>query len=71
VSSKLLSVPEIAQRLNVTERWVRRAIFERRFPVVRLGRLVRVDEHDLETFIHAQRVEPEEVTPVGRLKAAR
>lgn len=54
--SRLLSVPEIAERLNVTEHWVRRAVFERRFPVVRVGRLVRVSDVDLEEFIEANRV---------------
>ena len=54
--SRLLSVPEVADRLNVGEHWVRRAVFEKRFPVVHVGRLVRITESDLEEFIEANRV---------------
>jgi excisionase family DNA binding protein len=55
--SRLLDVAEVAERLNVSVRWVRRAIFEKRFPVVHVGRLVRIDERDLEAFIEANRDE--------------
>jgi len=51
----LLTVPEAAARLNVSERWVRRAIFERRFDVVHLGRLVRIPSDSLEAYIEANR----------------
>ena len=55
--SRLLTLAECAERTSTTERWWRRAVFERRVPVVRLGRLVRVDESDLEAFIAAGRAE--------------
>ena len=54
-ASHLLTVTEAAARLNVTERWVRRAIFERRFEVVRLGRLVRVPTDALDAYVEAGR----------------
>jgi len=38
----LLSVPQVAERLNVTKSCVRRWILERRLAVVKVGRLVRV-----------------------------
>jgi integrase len=40
-SNSLLTVAECARRLNVSECWVRRHLYS--LPVVRLGRLVRVD----------------------------
>jgi excisionase family DNA binding protein len=55
--SRLFSVPEVAERLNVSVHWVRRAVFEKRFPVVHVGRLVRIDERDLEAFIQENRDE--------------
>ncbi|MDQ3531403.1 MAG: helix-turn-helix domain-containing protein [Actinomycetota bacterium] len=55
-SNRLLTVPEAAARLNVTERWVRRAIFEKRFAVVRLGRLVRVPAEALDAYVDANAV---------------
>jgi excisionase family DNA binding protein len=57
MNDPLLTVAEFADRLGVTERWVRRAIFERRIPFVKLGRLVRVEEHVAAELIDAGRVE--------------
>lgn len=54
-ADRLLTVAEAAARLNVTERWVRRAIFERRFDVVHLGRLVRVPSDTLDAYIESNR----------------
>ena len=33
--------------------WMRRAVFQKRIPIVKMGRLVRVRETDLESFIAA------------------
>lgn len=62
--SRLLTVPEAAERLNVSERWMRRAIFERRFAVVRLGRLVRVPCDSLDAYVEANR---DAAAPSGNL----
>ncbi len=59
--SQLLTVDEVAQRLSVSVAYVRRClVFERRIPVVKIGRLVRIDERDLEAFIDEGRVTPHE-----------
>jgi excisionase family DNA binding protein len=63
-ADQLLTVPEAAARLNVSERWVRRAIFERRFAVVRLGRLVRVPGDALDDYIETNR---DAAAPSGNL----
>ncbi|CAN5514654.1 hypothetical protein BH20ACT21_BH20ACT21_25270 [soil metagenome] len=52
---KLLTLDDCAERTGTTVRWWRRAVFEQRLPVVRLGRLVRIDERDLEAFIDLNR----------------
>lgn len=55
--SRLLTLAECAEATGTTIRWWRTACFEKRVPVVHLGRLVRIDERDLEDFILANRQE--------------
>ncbi|MCW2542047.1 MAG: hypothetical protein JWN95_3772 [Frankiales bacterium] len=55
--STFLSVPEAAEFLNTTERFVRRMVEERRVPFHRFGRHVRISRADLEAFVAASRVE--------------
>ncbi len=56
MSTDMLSIPEAAEVLGVTPRWVRRAIFERRLAYVKLGHLVRIDAEDVRALIDAGRV---------------
>lgn len=53
---KLLTVEETAERLNVSVRNVRHHIYRRRLPIVKIGRLVRIEERDLEAFIERGRI---------------
>ncbi|CAN5684891.1 hypothetical protein BH20ACT21_BH20ACT21_10170 [soil metagenome] len=53
---RLLTIEEASQRLNVSIRNIRHQIYTGRLPVVKIGRLVRVDEEDLEAFIDRCRV---------------
>lgn len=55
---RLLTVPETAERLNTSERFVRRLINERRIQFVRVGGHVRIAEAVLDTFVGAGVVEP-------------
>ncbi len=52
---RLLTVREVAELLSVKESFVRRLIFERRIPVVHLGRLIRIEAAEVEGFIEAGR----------------
>lgn len=61
----LLTLAECAERTNTSERWWKRAVFERRIPVVKVGRFVRVDEADLEAFLKANRRDAAFDTPRG------
>ena len=53
----LLSVEQAADRLGTSVRFVRRLVFERRIAYVKLGRHVRISEHDLSNFVATGRVE--------------
>ena len=53
----LLNVPEVADKLGTSQRFVRRLIAERRIPYTKLGKHVRIADADVEAFIAAGRVE--------------
>jgi excisionase family DNA binding protein len=52
---KLFTIEEVAETLNVSSRTVRRLIESGALPVHRLGRLVRIADGDLVTFLAASR----------------
>lgn len=52
-----LTVPEAAERANLTERMVRRLVLERRIPHHKLGVHVRIMESDLDAFVEAGRID--------------
>jgi excisionase family DNA binding protein len=52
----LLDIADVAERLNVTERFVRRLVFERRIPFLKVGHFVRFEPADVERWITATRV---------------
>jgi excisionase family DNA binding protein len=47
---QLLSIKEVSTRLKVKESTLRAWVFQKRIPFVRLGRLVRFRESDLEDW---------------------
>ena len=53
----MLTVPEVAERLGTSQRFVRRLIAERRIPYTKLGKHVRIADADVEAFIAAGRIE--------------
>jgi excisionase family DNA binding protein len=63
-SSRLLTVDQVAERLNVSVAYVRRRlIFEQRIEYVKIGRHVRIEEAELEAFIDAGRVSRPRLPP--------
>ncbi|MEV0128992.1 helix-turn-helix domain-containing protein [Dactylosporangium sp. NPDC050688] len=58
MSNRLLKVAEVAERLGVTERFVRRLIAERRIEYVKAGTHVRIKEQALAVYIDQSTVEP-------------
>ena len=61
-----LTLGEAANYLNVTERYMRRLVAERRIAYHKLGRLLRFRRADLEDFLQAGRVEPPSRHPLPR-----
>ncbi|WP_436771952.1 excisionase family DNA-binding protein [Yinghuangia sp. YIM S09857] len=53
VVGPLLTVPQVSERLNVGERFVRRLIEERRIEFIKIGRHVRIAERALDDYIAA------------------
>ena len=62
----LLTVEQVAERLNTKPRFVRRLIAERRIAFHKVGRHVRISEPALAEFIEAGRVEPVEASGIWR-----
>lgn len=56
----LLDIADVAERLAVSERFVRRLVFERRIPFLKIGHFVRFEAEVVERWIEATRV-PNEV----------
>jgi len=52
----LLTIDQVAQRLGVQVRHVRRLVAERRIPYLKWGHLLRFDPQELEAWIDAARV---------------
>lgn len=49
--ARLLRVPEVALRLNVSEKTTWKMVYARRIEVVRIGRSVRIPEEAIEKLI--------------------
>lgn len=57
-ASRFLSVDEAAAHLNVSPRWIRRAVFERSIRYRKIGKFVRFDVADLDALADAGVQEP-------------
>jgi len=62
----LLTIEQASSRLNMSVRYVRRLVTERRIAFHRLGRSVRFRPEDLAAFVDAGRVEPIKAEDVWR-----
>jgi len=56
-TTPLLDVNQVAERLGVSPRFVRRLIDERRIPFCKLGKFVRFDPGDVDAWVAERRVE--------------
>lgn len=54
---QLLDIAGLASRLGVTERFVRRLIAQRRVPFYKIGKFVRFDPLEIDTWIDQRRVQ--------------
>jgi excisionase family DNA binding protein len=62
---RLLNVAEVAERLGVSERFVRRLVHERRIDFLKVGYFVRFLEADVDAYLERSRVPAEPVTTQG------
>jgi excisionase family DNA binding protein len=53
----LIDLHQLAERLGVTERHIRRLVAERRVPFIKWGHLLRFDPTEIDAWLDAQRVE--------------
>ena len=57
VERPMLGIPQLAERLGTTERFVRRLVCERRIPFPKVGKYVRFDQDDVDDWVAHRRVE--------------
>ena len=57
VAPAVMTKEEAAAYLSTTVRHVRRLVYERRIPYMKVGRLVRFGRADLDAYLMASRVE--------------
>jgi excisionase family DNA binding protein len=62
----LLTVEQVAERMNCKPRFVRRLIAERRIEFHKVGRHVRISEPALAEFVKASRIPPLEASVTWR-----
>lgn len=53
---QLLNIEELAQRLGITVRHVRRLVAEKRVPYYKVGRLIRFDRDEIAMWLATRRV---------------
>lgn len=63
----LLTVEQAAAQLGTTTRFIRRLRTERRIPVLKLGKHIRIDSDDLDAYILASRQEAHPKAATARL----
>ncbi|MEM9562164.1 MAG: helix-turn-helix domain-containing protein [Actinomycetota bacterium] len=54
----LLDIGQAAERLSVSQSFVRRLVLERRVPYFKVGKYIRFESADLDEWLAARRVEP-------------
>ena len=53
----MLGIPQLAERLGTSERFVRRLVCERRIPFHKVGKYVRFDQDDVDEWVAFRRVD--------------
>lgn len=57
-NDQLLTIAQVAHRLNVEVRHIRRLVHERRIPYIKWGHLLRFDPDELQEWIDEYRQQP-------------
>lgn len=57
VERPMLGIPQLAERLGTSERFIRRLVCERRITFHKVGKYVRFDPDDVDDWVALRRVE--------------
>ena len=57
MTKRLLDIDDAADYLNVSPRFIRRLIAQRRINYLKIGKFVRFDQDELDDWVQAQRVD--------------
>ena len=57
-AKQLLTIAQVAHRLNVEVRHVRRLVHERRIPFIKWGHLLRFDPDEIDRWVEGYRQQP-------------
>ncbi len=68
--AEYLKIPEVARRLDVSEKTVRRYIKSGALPSTFIGGAYRVTEEDLEGYIRRAEVKPEDASPKAESRSS-
>lgn len=55
---RLIDIAGLAEHLNVTERFVRRLVEERRIPFLKIGKFIRFHPDEIRIWVAATKVDP-------------
>jgi excisionase family DNA binding protein len=69
-TASLLTIEQAAERINMSVRYVRRLVAERRIAFHKLGRSVRIATADLDELVAGGRFEPLHVADDSRVRRA-
>lgn len=58
-NQKLLTPQEVCELLGIKMSKFRSVIFRKEIPIIKIGRLVRVSQHDLEQWVNQNKTIPE------------
>lgn len=56
MNNRLLTTSELSRQCNLKESWIRRAVFNKSIPFIRIGRLIRFDEREIKEWIEGLKV---------------
>jgi excisionase family DNA binding protein len=58
---QLLTIPETATKIRMSESWLRQKVFEKQIRVVRIGRRVFISQETIDELLSGSIVEPRKV----------
>jgi len=57
---KLLTLDDVCQKLSIKESHLRSLVFAKKVPIIKIGRLLRFSQEEIEQWISNQKKEPQQ-----------